>query len=135
MTSIDKLSDLDYFFFYGSNELDLEIEHDIMQGLLQPKRTLFYFRDEGAGVFEYENYPAGYFMQVSLRYDIANWVAQRNTRVSDGTDNYPDRRVATSQAVIKVENLQGQVDITVLYIPYFSYEKPTTIQLAIGVNK
>lgn len=135
MTPIDQLSDIDLFFFYGLNDLGLEIEHDIMQGLLQAKRSMFYFREEGAGVAEYENYPSGHFMQVSMRYDIANWIAQRNTRVSDGTDNLPDRRVATSQSIIAIENLQGEVDVQVLYIPFFSYEKPNIIQLAIGVNK
>lgn len=135
MTPIDKLSDFDLFLFYGSSDIDLEIEHDVMKGVLQPKRSLFYFREEGAGAGEYENYPSGFFMQVSLRYDIANWIAQRNTRVSDGSNGYPDRRVATSQAVIKIENLKGEVDIQVLYIPFYSYEKPNVIHLAIGVNK
>ena len=135
MTPIDQISDIDMFFFYGLNDIDLEIEHDLLYGLLQPKRSLFYFRSEGAGVEEYENFPSGYFMQVSLRYDMANWVAQRNTRVSDGTKGYPDRRIAVSQATIDIDTLKGNIDVQVLYIPYYNYEKPTVINLAIGVNK
>lgn len=133
MSSLQQLADIDIFFYYGDNDLGLEVEAELLRGILQPKKSMFYNRDEGAGVFEYENRPSGLTIDVGLRYDIANWVSVNNTRVTDGSEGYPDRRIAVSQNTIKIDRKNGQMDISVLYIPFFNYQKPNVASVQVGV--
>ena len=133
MSNQKQLSDIDIFFFFGDNDLGMEVESELLRGILQPKRSMFYNREEGAGVKEYENRPSGITLDVGVRYDIANWVSQNNARVTDGSEGYPDRRIAVSQNTINVERKNGQVNIDVLYIPFFNYEKPNVTSVQAGV--
>jgi hypothetical protein len=134
-TSISQIANIDNFFYYGNGDLKDEIEYDLMVGLLQPKKKLFYFRSEGAGVSEYENYPDGLMLQISLRYTITDWISRRNTIVSNGQNNLPDRRVAISQNIISIESQgKGSINVSVMYIPLFDFKKTNNVTLAIGVN-
>ena len=56
MKEISRLEDFDVFFYYGEpgSDLDLEIESDVLGGIIQPKRSLYYNRAEGCGVTEKE---------------------------------------------------------------------------------
>lgn len=120
--SIKKLGSWDLFFYYGQNDLDLEIESDMVAICMQPPRSLYYNNLESAGMVGYENHPNELNMQVSMRYDIANGIAWKNTVVSNGTDNKPDRRVAVSQFAISfVRGVEGDLDCKILYIPYYNY--------------
>ena len=132
MHTLDQLGSWDLFFNYGANDLDLEIESDLVQGLIQPKNTLFGFRSFGAGVSEKENYPNTVALTVGLKYDIALHIAKQNLRVSSEA---PDRRIAASQNSIKVTQAGGNLDVKVLYIPYKDYKKSGSISLPIGVSK
>lgn len=125
---------MDHFFYYGLDEVDREIDSDLIVGLFQPKRSLFYDPKDGVGITEYENLPAGFYLEVSLKYDIISWISRRNQVVADGdTIGTHDRRVATSQAVIRVDSdvQKGEVNVTVNYVP-FSTMKPAAVTLPIG---
>jgi len=132
--TFEQLKTIDYFFYYGQSSLEEETKHDIIIGLLQPKRTMFYDRAHGAGINEYEQYPNSVILQLGIRYDIASWISKRNTEVSNGADGTRDRRVAISQATINVTANKGNIDVSVLYIPFANYMKPQTITVPAGIG-
>ncbi len=135
MRPISELGDIDMLFYYGQGDLQAETEHDLLLGLLQDKRSLYYNRQDGAGVREYENHPNGLLIEVGLRYDIMSWVARRNSMVGDGDDGTKDRRVATSQTVILLSRKGSSLDIQVLYISYIDLEQPRTINIPLGETR
>jgi len=104
------------FLYYGQSPLSDEVDFDLKVGLMQGKRTLFYDRGFGVGVDEYENIPSGLALEIGLKYDIASWISARNATVTDGSNGTRDRRAVTSQTVIDVIQLEGNVDIVVKYI-------------------
>lgn len=120
--------DGDYFFYHGLVDQRKEIEAELLQGIIQDKRSLFYDRSFGAGIAEYENTPGGLTLEVGMKYDIASWVARRNQEVSDGTNGTRDLRAITSQGAIKITQRQGEADVQILYLPYFDYQKPGVVQ-------
>ena len=132
MRPLSELGDMDMFFYHGQVELDVEIEHDIIAGLIQPKRSLYYNRQDGAGVHEYEGHPNTIALDVGLRYDIINWIARRNLTVGDGNSNTKDRRVLASQSAIKILREGQNIDIQVLYIPLFKADQPKIVGFPIG---
>lgn len=125
--------DGDYFFFYGLVDQRKEIEGDLFQGIMQSKRSMFYARQYGAGVPEYENTAGGLSLEVNMKYDIASWIAQRNKEISTGTDGTRDRRVVTSQSAIRINQRMGEVDVQVLYIPFYDYQAPGIVQVPLTV--
>lgn len=124
--------DMDYFFFYGTVEERAEIEADLKIGLMQDKRSMFYNRSFGAGVPDYENTAGGLAADVALRYSIASWISRRNSEVSDGSNGTRDRRVLASQSAIQISQSPGNIDIKVLYVPYFDYQKPSVITIPLA---
>ena len=114
----------DIFFFYGKNDLTLESQYDLYEMLLQPKRSLYFFRRGSAGVSEYVNNPNGIELQVFARFEIANTIAYRNTIVSRGEDGTIDRRIAVSQTSIGFESKKDELDIKILYFLFEDYETP-----------
>jgi|WetSurMetagenome_2_1015567.scaffolds.fasta_scaffold10807_6 hypothetical protein len=136
MTEISQLSSFDIFYFYGDANLDpdIEMESEILAGLIQPKRSLFYDRSEGCGITERENYPGALPLQVGVKYDIVNWMAKRNVQVTDGQNGYRDRRAAVSQKTITVgNNAKGEMDIEVKYIPFKDVQSVKTVNTG-GLN-
>ena len=124
------LGNFDLFFFYGEGNLPLELEteSDITWGLVQRKRTLFYDRQSGSDLFERENFPNAITIQVGLRFDVANFVARRNLEV--GSSNLPDRRVAVSQSSVSITSKEnGEIEITVIYIPFSNFNTQNVIAL------
>jgi hypothetical protein len=133
MSTLENLTDFDIFFYYGQNDISLENESDLMTGLMQPKRTLFYNRKDGCGVADKENYPNTVSLFVNIIYDIINWIEYRNTQVQDGSDNlFPDRRIFASQNTINFKNdKKGNLDIIVLYIETTNFSKLQQISMPI----
>lgn len=129
MIDYSQLSDFDVVFFYGQNDLEIETKSDLISGLIQPKRTLYYNRNDGAGVVEKENFPNTIILNVFLRYSIVNWIGLRNTQVSDGTNGMPDRRVAVSQNFIEFINNKNNLDINVFYIPFADYKNIKSVSI------
>lgn len=121
-----------YFFYYDESSLDDMNELNLTQGLMQPRRTLYYFRQEGAGVQESENLPNSLGLFISLRYNIVKWIAYMNDYVTDGDEGFPDRRLAVSQEFITISQKGQEVDVDVFYIPFNNYKNPLNITVQIG---
>jgi hypothetical protein len=133
MNSIN-LADWDIFFYYGQLDTDLEIKSDLLAGIMQPKRSMFYNRADGAGASDYENYPNTLLLQVGLRYDIANWVNYNNTQCSDGTNDTIDRRVAVSQNSMEFTAVRDALNINVYYIRYADMYALQSVNTRIGIG-
>jgi hypothetical protein len=122
--------DFDRLFFYGEGQISLndENEFDIWQGVLQPQKSLLYFRQEGAGLYELENRPNYIALMIKTGYAVVNWAAFRNSYVSNGSNNQPDRRVAISQqtVVVQQDTQRGLLDVEVGYIPFGNIQKTAT---------
>jgi hypothetical protein len=114
-----QLQSSDFLFFYAENELDYRDAclHDIYEIALQPNRSMYYFREYGAG--QRYNFPVSLTERIMIPFNIANAIAKRNLYVSDGSGGIPDMRIATSQDAISfsVDDM-GNIDITVLYFLY-----------------
>ena len=131
---ISQLSDADLFFFYGEpgSDVDMEIQSDLLAGLMQSKRTLFYNRQDSAGVADKENFPNSLILAIMSRYDVTTWNAYRNAQVSDGTNGNPDRRISVSQSSVSVlKNEKGEFDISVGYIPFKNYQSFGSVNIPI----
>lgn len=135
ITDDNVLKDFDIFFYYGKNKLEIETKSDLMQNLIQSKRSLFYDRSlDSAGVSDYENNPVGLTLRVGLPYDIVKSIGKRNQFVSNGESGYRDRRVAVSQNTIKINtDNNGNVDITILYIPLADFKQTESLSIGLGI--
>jgi hypothetical protein len=128
------MSSIDTFFYASHLDLRTEIMEDIEMSLMQPKRSLPYFRSYGAGVIEYENLPITFDMMIRLRYEIALWMAKRNGYVSNGDNGTPDRRAVTSQMGITVKPAENGLDIDVPFIALFDLtDKSNSITIPLGI--
>ncbi len=128
MKPLSILSDADVFFFYGKNDLEIENESDLVAGIIQPKRSLFYNREDGCGVSSRENFPNSLTLDIGIRYDIVNWSSLRNTRVTDGSEGTVDRRVAISQNTVSfIRDNKGNLDVNVGFIPFADISKPGAV--------
>jgi hypothetical protein len=129
------MASVDHFFYAGMMDLRQEIMDDIETSLLVGSRTIPYFRDYGAGIQSYENEPISFSTLVKLRYDIASWLAKRNMYISDGNNNYPDRRAITSQMVVQVEQKVDNIDITVPILTLYDMDATNkVVSVSIGGN-
>ena len=129
------ISDINNMFYYGINDLRNELRHDIVQGIIQPRGTLFYGRQFGAGVRDFESYPNGLTLQIGLRYAIVDFIARRNQVVSNGTNGTRDRRVAVSHNSIRItKDGPGNLNVDIYYIPLADYENPDRITVPLGVT-
>lgn len=125
---------IDNFFYWGMDDVSREIAADIYTGIVQPQKAMFYNRQYGAGVMEYENVPNSLAAQVALRYNVVMFMARRNQVVTNGQDG-PDRRAITSQSVVRVtSDPDGNVNLDILYIELGNYEKPKMISIPLGVG-
>jgi len=120
MRELTELSDINLFFGYGNYDLELETESDIIQGLMQPKRSMYYNRSDGCEIANMENYPNTLVGQVSIRYSIATFISRRNENLP--TNMKRDRRVIISQNLIDIKYDDG-LQINVLYIPLSNYNQ------------
>jgi len=120
MDEFANLSDFDNVFFYGKGELFTEQRSEILSYIIQPKRSLFYNRSQGAGIRENENKPNTFIIELTIRNDIIRQVGRYNEVVT--TEN-PDRRIASSQALVDVEATNGREGLNVFmqYIPFASF--------------
>ena len=117
------------YLYYGNSPLQDECEYDLNEILLQPKRSLFYNRQMSAGISA--NKPNGIDLQVMGRFNIANSIAYRNGRVSNGLNGTKDRRIGVSQNTIGFDMAGSNLDITVLYFMFANYETPVGVKFRI----
>jgi hypothetical protein len=130
---IKQLASSDYFFYYDKIDYKDMCQHDLMEIAIQPKKSMYFYRDYGAGIKSCENFPVGLLMQIAITYGIANSVAKRNLTVTDGANSYPDRRIAVSQGSIDYEMLDiGAIDIRIYYYLYADLTNKQAINLSTG---
>jgi len=131
---MDNDSSIDNFFYYGKLELHKEIQHDLKIGLLQERRSMFYFRSYGAGITAYENEPRTAAQEIGMQFDIIDFIARRNGRVSDGSNRTRNHQVAVSQNTIEAtKGRQGEINIEVLYVSLEDYENPQRATIIGGI--
>ena len=133
MASFDELSDINIFFFYGTLPLELETEHNLMSGLVQTERSMYYNRSDSVGIDSFENHPNNLILQILLRFQIANWVNFYNSYTGDGTGKSKERRVAISQFSISFEQLEDRLSLDVLYIPFSDYSQIKSLKKSVGI--
>ena len=134
MATLDEISDINIFFYYGALSDELETEHNLMTGLLQPERSLYYNRSDSVGVDSFENHPNNLMLQIQLRFQIANWINYYNSYTGDGTGLSKERRLAISQFSIMFEQNLDNLDIEILYIPFSDYTQLKSIKTGVGVQ-
>src|SRR5690242_14627083 len=104
-----------------------EIQMDVLCGVSQRQRTMYY--DRSFGCQPLEGVPSGIQFMIGIRHTIASWVARRLREVGDGSGSTVDRRALTSQNLITVVgDDKGNVNVQVIVIPLFS------LQQRIGVS-
>lgn len=128
--NFDDLRDIGIFFNWGQ-DLDAEIEHSVAAAILQPKRSLYFDREEGAGLVDRENYPNAVFLRIVGAFDIVNAITFLNSQVTDGRDSNPDRRVAISQTSINFRQNGGDLDVEALYIPLKDFGKSQSVSVPV----
>ena len=133
MATLDEVSDINVFFYYGTLSDELETEHNLMAGLLQSERSFYYNRSDSVGVDSFENHPNNLMLQIQLRFQIANWVNYYNSYTGDGTDGSKERRLAVSQFSILFEQLNDNLDLSVLYIPFANDTQLKSVKTSVGV--
>lgn len=123
----------DNFFYYGLGNLEDEIKQDLLNGAVTSKNKLFFNRADSAGLNDFENTPSGLAIQIGISFSLVRWLAYRNTYTGDGTNGTKERRVATSQNEITVttDNV-GNVEVTLLYIPFVNIKFSDSLQFSIG---
>lgn len=120
----------DHFWYAGQIDLQAEIEADMMWGLLQPKGSMFFARQDGTIAAKRLNSPSSIYQEIELRYDIAMHLAYRNTEVGNGSEDNRDQRVAASQQTITFKRpKKGELNINVGYYFYKDVARPEKLQL------
>jgi hypothetical protein len=120
----------DHFFYAGQLDLKSEIEADMMWGLLQPKGSMFFARQEGTLAARRENSAGSIFQEIQFRYDIAMHLAERNIEVGNGSEDGRDYRTAQSQQTITFTRpAKGDLDISVGYFLYADIANPENLNL------
>lgn len=135
MDSATAPQDLSTFFYYLKGDPINDISADIELALIQPKRSLFYYRSAGAGIQEYENLRTNLQIQIGLKYDIIMAISERNARVPDGSTAAPDSRAAASQASIDIDVDGDNTNVVVRFIPIANLRGIQSISIPIGARK
>lgn len=124
--------DIDHLFYYGQTEQKTEIQGDVELCLLTPHRTMFYMRDYGSEISEFENKPVSEISKMLLRYNIVKAIANFNSVTTTGADGHRDRRVLTSQNEIQVSTNGQNIDIQVGYLPMYNTNSQGQLDLSLG---
>jgi hypothetical protein len=119
------------FFYAGQIPIEDEIYDDVLVGLIQPKRALFYNRGYGAGIADFENAPMNLGTMVMIKYEAARFMALRNGVVTNG-NGYPDRRTASSQSIVTVETDGPAINVSVGYIMLSDMVRSKAVSIPIG---
>lgn len=132
MANLEEVSDINVFFYYGLLSDELEREHNLMAGVLQPERSFYYNRSDSVGITSYENHPNNLMLQIKLRFAIANWVNFYNSYTGDGSNGTKERRMAISQFSILFEQSSDSINLDLYYIPFSDYSQLKSVKLGIG---
>ena len=124
--------DIDHFFYYGQTEQKTEIQGDVELCLLAPHRTMFYMRDYGSEISEFENKPVSEISKMLLRYNVVKAIANFNSITTTGANGHRDRRVLTSQNEIQISANGQDIDIQVGYLPMYDTNSRGQLDLSLG---
>lgn len=127
-------SDVDNFFFSGEVDIDTQITSEVLQSLMQPKRSMFFNRSFGAGIPDYENKPLTAQLQIGMAYDIITGIARRNQEVPNGSDGTTDYRAVASQSGVVVEADGDTLGVSVWVIPLHSLQSRKIPAIPISGN-
>jgi hypothetical protein len=116
------------FLYYGKNNLENETLNDLQTGCIQPKRSQFFNRQDSCGISDYENYPNGFSLLISMKAAIVKWIQYRNGYISN---QIPDRRVAVSQNTINIEQSGSEIKLDITYIPYSDFKNPQKANIGV----
>lgn len=119
------------FFYWGVMPLDQEVADDVRTGLAQPRRSLFYDREYGAGLSEYEGTAVSLLILIQLKYEAVKFMGLRNSVVTDGNGG-PDRRAVTSQDKVYITNDGSHVDVTVEFSLMSDLSKAQSTSFPVG---
>lgn len=133
MSDLNQLADFDTFFYYGEGKLQDEIASDLIQILVQPKRSLLYSRSRNSSGIQ-ENFPNTVRIKTLYPFDIVSAISKRNNVVGNGQNGSKERRVATSQNLVKIKQKGSEVDISVFYLPFYDINQNTKVEFQIGLN-
>lgn len=124
--------DIDHLFYYGQTEQKTEIQGDVELCLLTSHRTMFYMRDYGSEISEFENKPVSEISKMLLRYNVVKAIANFNSITTTGADGHRDRRVLTSQNEIRISANGQDIDIQVGYLPMYDTNSRGQLDLSLG---
>lgn len=133
MADVAQLQDFDNFFYYGSGDLRDEIAGDLLQILIQQKRSLLYSRSRNSAGIQ-ENTPNAVRVKALMPFDIVSSISKRNLSTGNGQNGTKERRVATSQNQIEVRQKGSEADISVFYVPFFDINQKNRVGFQIGLN-
>ena len=123
--------DMDYFYYYNTNNQDKEIQSNIEMHICQPKRTLFYYRECGSDVATFENNFISLITKILVKYSVVRALANMNSFVGNGT-NGRDYRIITSQDLIDVGIEKNQIQIGIQYLPVYNTEQASKLEISLG---
>lgn len=124
--------DIDHLFYYGQTEQQTEIRGDVEICLLTPHRTMFYMREYGSEISEFENKPVSEISKLLLRYNVVKAIANFNSTTTSGENGSRDRRVLTSQNEIQISSNGQNIDIQVGYLPMYNTNSRGQLDLSLG---
>jgi len=131
--NVEQYADFDNFFYYGNGDLNVETASDLLQLVVQRKRSLLYSRSRNsAGVME--NSPNSISMKILLPFDIVSSVSNRNLTTGNGQNGSKERRVAISQNQVKINQKGSESDISVFYVPFSDIKQKNKVGFQIGLN-
>ena len=133
MADVSQLQDFDNFYYYGLGDLQNETAGDLLQILVQQKRTLFYSRSRNAAGIQ-ENHPNSVKIRTLFPFDIVSAISKRNQSTGNGQNGTKERRVATSQNQVQVKQNGSEADISVFYVPFVDINQKNKVGFQIGLN-
>ena len=134
MSEVNDLKDFDNFYYYGQGDLSEEIQSEVLMTLMQQTRSLFYNRTyDSSEIHKYENSPNTIVLNILIPYVVTTALAKRNQIVSDG-DIGPDRRIAISQTLVRVETTKDTLNITVQFILLSNFNEGSTVTATFAIG-
>jgi len=134
MSDVNDLKDFDNFYYYGQGDLSEEIKSEVLMTLMQQMRSLFYNRSyDSSEVHRYENSPNTIVLNILIPYVVVTALGKRNQIVSDG-DIGPDRRIAISQTLVRVETKRDELNVTVQFILLSNLNENSTVTATFAIG-
>ncbi len=134
MSDVNDLKDFDNFYYYGKGDLSEEIKSEVLMTLMQQARTLFYDRAyDSSEIYKFENSPNTIVLNILIPYVVVTALGKRNQIVSDGNIG-PDRRIAISQTLVRVETSKDTLNVTVQFILLSNFNEGSSVTATFAIG-